>query len=89
MKEKTLVEVIDSPGCAKCRAAKEVIKKVVADFDGIEYREVNVLTNPGRIVELGVMVTPTIAIDGKIAFEKIPKEDELRERIKGLQEKKR
>ncbi|MFQ5975884.1 MAG: thioredoxin family protein, partial [Candidatus Hydrothermarchaeales archaeon] len=55
---------------------------------GLEYKEVNVLKNPERITKLGVMVTPTIAIDGRIVFEKTPKEDKLREKIKEYLEKK-
>jgi glutaredoxin len=88
MSEKVLIEVIDSPGCAKCKAVKKTLRRVMKDFKSIEYREVNVLDNPQRITELGVMVTPTIAIDGGIVFERIPKEDELKERIKEFLEKK-
>ena len=82
-----LIEVIDSPGCAKCKAAKKVLIQVIKEFEGIEYLEVNVLKNPERIRELGVMVTPTIAIDGKIAFEKTPRPEELREKIRENMEK--
>jgi small redox-active disulfide protein 2 len=74
------IEVVDSPGCTKCKKAKEVARKVASEY-GLEYRELHVFKDVERIVELGVVITPTIAIDGEIVFTKIPKEDELREKV--------
>lgn len=79
-----LIEVVDSPGCAKCKAAKEVTRRVASQYKGVEYRELNVLSNPERIVELGVLITPTIAMNGEIVLTKTPREEELKARVEEL-----
>lgn len=78
---KVLLEVVESPGCAKCRGAKEVAEKVAASMKGVELRKLSVLEHGKRIVELGILSTPTIAINGKVVFTRIPKEEELRRKI--------
>ncbi len=79
---KVLLEVVDSPGCAKCRGAKEIAKKVARSMEGVELRELSVLEHGERIVELGILTTPAIAINGRVAFTSIPKEEELVRKIK-------
>ena len=37
------VEVFSSPGCGKCGHAKEVLRRLATEMDGIKWREVNVL----------------------------------------------
>ncbi len=76
-----LIEVVNSPGCAKCMAARDVIKKFIKGREGVELRELDVLEHPERIVELGVMMTPAIAINGKLVFSKIPRPEELERAI--------
>lgn len=77
-----LIEVVNSPGCTKCRAALDVIKKFAAGKEGIEIRELDALEQPERIVELGVMMTPAVAINGKLVFSWIPRPEELERAIR-------
>ncbi len=70
------IEVL-GPGCARCRETYRVLQHVVAkeqlpfDVEKVESME--------RMVELGVMATPGVAVDGKIVLSgRIPKADEIR-----------
>ena len=68
------VEVFSSPGCGKCGHAKTVLSKLANELGGgkIEWREVNILDEMDYAVELGVLSTPSIAIDGELVFTSLP-----------------
>lgn len=74
------VEVFSSPGCAKCAQAKTVLKAVATELgpDKVNWREVNILEEIDYAVELGVMATPAIAINGKLIFVALPSAAKLR-----------
>jgi len=50
-------------GCANCKALYELTKKAVSQL-GLE-EEVEYVTDISKIVEMGVMQSPVLAIDGK------------------------
>lgn len=77
------VEVFSSPGCGKCGHAKEVLRKLVEELgcDEIEWREVNILDDMDYAVELGVMSTPSIAINEKLVFSSLPSAKKLRSEL--------
>ena len=74
------VEVFSSPGCGKCAQAKNMLKAIVEEIGRgrITWCEVNILEEMDYAVELGVMSSPAIAIDGKLAFSSLPSPDKLR-----------
>ena len=74
------VEVFSSPGCGKCGHAKEVLRKLVDELggDNIRWREVNILDEIDYAVEVGVLSTPSIAIDGELVFTSLPSAKKLR-----------
>ena len=74
------VEVFSSPGCSKCGHAKEALHKLVDELGGdqIDWREVNILDELDYAVELGVLSTPAIAIDGELVFSVLPSVHKLR-----------
>ena len=74
------VEVFSSPGCGKCAQAKNVLKAIVEEIgqDKITWRDVNILEEMDYAVELGVMSSPAIAIDGKLIFSSLPSASKLR-----------
>jgi thioredoxin-like negative regulator of GroEL len=74
------VEIFYSPGCARCGKAKDLLRKIAADIGGgrIALREVSVLEELDYAVSLGVLSTPAIAVDGKLAFTSLPPSGRLR-----------
>ena len=74
------VEVFSSPGCGKCAQAKMVLKAIVEEIghDKITWRDVNILEEMDYAVELGVMSSPAIAINGKLIFSSLPSASKLR-----------
>jgi len=74
------IEVFSSPGCGKCGHAKDVLRKIVTELgEGLfQWREVNILEEMDHAVEIGVMSTPSIAINGKLVFSSLPTSKKLR-----------
>lgn len=77
------VEVFSSPGCGKCAQAKAVLREVVESLgpDKVSWREVNILDEMDYAVDLGVMASPAIAIDGKLEFSSLPSASKLRSEL--------
>lgn len=77
------VEVFSSPGCGKCGKAKEVLRKQVDNIgtEKITWREVNILDEMDYAVQLGVLSTPAIAIDGTLVFTGLPSVKKLRQTL--------
>ncbi len=82
---KVRVDVFSTPGCATCDRARDALKSVADAFgqDQVAWREVNVLDELDYAVELGVVTTPCIAIDGELVFARLPGADKLREELAG------
>lgn len=78
-----MIEVFSAPACGKCGQAKERLRTVAEDFgeEQVQWREVDVLDDMERAVELGVLSTPAIAIGGELLFTGTPSEKALREAI--------
>lgn len=74
------VEVFSSPGCSKCSHGKEVLRQLVEEIgsDRIQWREVNILQELDHAVALGVLSTPSIAINGQLVFTSLPSAGKLR-----------
>ncbi len=74
------IEVFSSPGCSKCAHAKVVLQRLVADIgeDTLQWREVNILKELDYAVEVGVLSTPAVAIDGELVFATLPSAARLR-----------
>lgn len=74
------VEVFSSPGCGKCMQAKAILKAITEDLgnDKVTWRDVNILEEMDYAVDLGVMSSPAIAIDGELVFCSLPSAGKLR-----------
>jgi len=57
------VQVLGS-GCAKCKLLEEHAREAIAEL-GIQ-AEVEKVTDTDAIIEMGVMMTPALAIDGEV-----------------------
>lgn len=77
------VELFSTPGCSKCAEAKEALKTVIRDVGQgrIAVREVDLLEEMDYAVELGLMSSGGIAIDGKLVFPRLPSAERLREEL--------
>lgn len=74
------VEVFSAPGCARCAETKEALRKIVEEVGAgrIAWREVSVVDEIDYAVKLGVLSTPAIAVNGRLAFAGPPSEKKLR-----------
>ncbi len=74
------VEVFSSPGCSKCCKARYVLQDIAKEIGGdrIDWREVNVLDEIDYAIQLGVLSTPSIAIDDVLIFTSLPSVKRLR-----------
>ena len=77
------VEVFSSPGCGKCSHAKNILQGIVKEIglDKISWREVNILDEMDYAVDLGVMSSPAIAINGELVFSSLPSPAKLRSEL--------
>jgi small redox-active disulfide protein 2 len=74
------IEILGT-GCPTCIVTEEIVKKVVKKL-GIK-AEVTHVYDLEKIIEYGIMMTPAVAIDGKIKIEgKIPTIEEAEKMIK-------
>ena len=73
------IEVLSSPGCAKCVQARERLKSVILEnfSNQLEWREVNIMEELDYAVKLGVLTTPAIAVNGKLIFKGLPSVKEM------------
>lgn len=70
------IEVL-GPGCSRCREAFRLVAEVV-QADGLPF-EVVKSEDTGRMLELGLLATPGMAIDGRVVVSgRIPRREEIR-----------
>ena len=75
------VDIFSSPGCSKCGHAKDILRELVEELgeENINWHDVNILEDIDYAVELGVLSTPSIAINGELVFKSLPSPKRLRE----------
>jgi small redox-active disulfide protein 2 len=75
------IEVL-GPGCTRCKETYRVVRQVV-ETDHLE-ADVEKVESLERMIELGLLATPGVAVDGKVVLSgRIPKADEIRELLAG------
>jgi small redox-active disulfide protein 2 len=68
-------------GCPKCKKLAENAEAAAKEI-GIEY-ELEKLTKINDIMKFGVMITPAIAVDGKVKIAgKVPSVEQLKEMLR-------
>lgn len=80
------VQVLSTPGCVGCERVKDLITRVLSDFGGLEWEEIDLTEHPELAAEYGLMSVPAVVIGGRLAFTGVPKEAALRERIEAFLE---
>lgn len=80
MAEVKTIEVL-GPGCPRCKETFRVVTHVV-ESEGLPFQVVK-NENVHRMVELGVLASPAVVIDGKVVLSgRIPKAEEARELLR-------
>ena len=65
--EKIKIEIkVIGPGCANCKRLLEVTKQAVKEI-GLE-TDVEYITDIQKMVEMGIMQTPALSVNGKVIF---------------------
>ncbi len=77
-----LVEVL-GPGCPRCQQAHRVVQHVVEE-SGLDV-EVRKVEGIDRMIELGILATPAIAIDGQVKIAGQVPETAMVRRLLGLE----
>ena len=78
-----IIEVC-GPGCPRCHATKQNVRKALLELELKEGEDVALveIKNPKMIAARGVFMTPSVVIDGIKAFEgRIPSPEEIKKRI--------
>ncbi len=76
-----VVELLESNFCPKCAVVKERVEKVAKDM-GVEVRLLDPVEDADRIVELGILTSPAVVVNGKVKFAGvIPTEEKIRKAI--------
>jgi glutaredoxin len=83
MNRQVTVEVLTASGCSRCQKVKALARGVIAELGGhrVQYREINVVEEIDYAVELGVLSTPAIALNGELVFTSTPSAAKLRQAI--------
>jgi small redox-active disulfide protein 2 len=80
------IQVIGStPPCARCKATENVVKSGVQElgYEDIEVEKLDVFSKEAE--ELGIMMTPTTVIEGKIVkMGGVPSRDEVKRAIEKM-----
>ena len=58
------IDLLTSPGCPGCPAARDVVRAFAAERPGVEIHEWDVTRDPGPAVGRGIFATPAVIVDG-------------------------
>ena len=68
------------PVCPKCKKLLEITQAAARDL-GIEY-EIEKVTDINEIMKFGVMMTPALAVDGRVkVIGKVPSPEEIKKML--------
>ena len=79
--EAVSVEFFFSGGCDKCAAARDALRDAAKSTGQAHWTEIDIAKNPNRAVDVGVVSTPAVALDGELVFKTMPTGSELRKAI--------
>ena len=83
MKDSIRIEFFTSAGCKRCAKSKLLLAELISDLGKkqIQYREVDLVSEVDYAVDLGVVNTSAIAIDGELIFAAMPSIRKLRKTL--------
>ncbi len=82
------ITILTAPDCSTCDQAKAVVQKIVEqggrEFTGLSYQTIDVAESPEIGTRYGILSTPAIIINDKLAFRGVPKEKALRKKLDSI-----
>jgi thiol-disulfide isomerase/thioredoxin len=75
------IEFFFAGGCSACARARQALRETAESTGQVTWEEIDIAKNPNRAVDVGVMSTPALAIDGSLIFKIVPTPAELRNAI--------
>ena len=75
------VEYFFAGGCAHCAKAREALREASQVSPNVQWREIDIAKEPARAVDLGILATPAVAINGQLVFNGAPAPEALRAAI--------
>lgn len=74
-----VIEIFTAPNCNRCGRAVTLIEEIITEMaiDNVQCRKVDVLENIDYAVQLGILATPAIVINGKLIFTSLPTKAKL------------
>ena len=76
------VLILDTPGCASCKYAEELIDRIKKEGNiKIDVEVKDITKHPELLQKYPIMSAPGIVIDGKLEFTGRPSEKKLREAL--------
>lgn len=82
MKRMAELQLLTMPSCPHCSKCKKLVEKIKNDFPELKMKVINILKYPKLVEKYKIMSVPAVVIDGKLEFVGIPREDELRKKLK-------
>lgn len=71
------IDLLTSPGCPGCPAARDVVRAFAAERPGVEVHEWDVTRDTGPAVGRGIFATPAVILDGGRILLGVPSREEL------------
>lgn len=77
------VQLVKTQGCGHCTQVIEILKKIKPDYPGLTIEEILMTTEKGMtlVQNHGIMASPGVIINGKLAFVGGASEGELRKKL--------
>ncbi|MBI4398302.1 MAG: thioredoxin family protein [Candidatus Omnitrophica bacterium] len=72
------MELFTHPCCFSRNRGLSLIRDVLKNFEDVSFREVNIYQDSKRASRLGVKMSPTLVLDGKIISVGLPEASELK-----------
>lgn len=76
------VDFFFAGGCDRCAEARDALRETAQSSGEVRWQEIDIAKEPNRAVDAGIVSTPAVAIDGQLAFRRMPSAIELRKAIR-------
>ena len=77
------VKVLRTPGCSHCAMVLKELEELKEEFD-LNIVEIDVVEHPEEATKYGIMVSPGVVINGKLASQGPVSKEELRKKLREL-----